>query len=348
MVKAGYNYADDHDACGVGFLAQLGGRGSHELVERALEALARLAHRGGVDADGRSGDGAGLLTAIPRGFIRQCAREEGIHLPKWFGLGMAFITSDQPPVEDTLASAADQAGIRYLGSRVVPVDSSIIGPRSLLSLPIIRQFFFAPGAAGEDFEAHLFQLRKLLESTAPDVYFCSLSSRTIVYKGLLTPQQLPIFYPDLAHPGYESAFAIFHQRYSTNTRPSWRLAQPFRFVAHNGEINTITANRRWLRAHEPELRREIGLPDECALLERGMSDSASFDNSFEIQLRQGRSPAEAVCRLVPPAWERDDSMPTALRRLYEANAGEQEPWDGPAALIFSDGQTVGAKLDRNG
>src|SRR5215469_11341202 len=348
MAKTGYNYADDHDACGVGFLAQLGLPGSHELVERALEALARLAHRGGVDADGRSGDGAGLLTAIPQGFIRQCAREEGIHLPKWFGLGMAFITSDQPPVEDTLASAADQAGIRYLGSRVVPVDSSIIGPRSLLSLPIIRQFFFAPGAAGEDFEAHLFQLRKLLESTAPDVYFCSLSSRTIVYKGLLTPQQLPIFYPDLAHTGYESSFAIFHQRYSTNTRPSWRLAQPFRFVAHNGEINTITANRRWLRAHEPELRREIGLPDECALLERGMSDSASFDNSFEIQLRQGRSPAEAVCRLVPPAWERDDSMPTALRRLYEANAGEQEPWDGPAALIFSDGQTVGAKLDRNG
>src|SRR5215471_4910433 len=348
MAKTGYKYADDHDACGVGFLAQLGGPGSHELVERALEALARLAHRGGVDADGRSGDGAGLLTAIPQDFIRQCAREEGIHLPKWFGLGMAFITSDQPPAEDTLASAADQAGIRYLGSRVVPVDSSIIGPRSLLSLPIIRQFFFAPGAAGEDFEDHLFQLRKLLESTAPGVYFCSLSSRTIVYKGLLTPQQLPIFYPDLAHPSYESSFAIFHQRYSTNTRPSWRLAQPFRFVAHNGEINTITANRRWLRAHEPEMRREIGLPDECALLERGMSDSASFDNSFEIQLRQGRSPAEAVCRLVPPAWERDDSMPTALRRFYEANAGEQEPWDGPAALIFSDGQTVGAKLDRNG
>src|SRR5215469_13253983 len=348
MAKTGYNYADDHDACGVGFLAQLGLPGSHELVERALEALARLAHRGGVDADGRSGDGAGLLTAIPQGFIRQCAREEGIHLPKWFGLGMAFIKSDQPPAEDTLASAAGQAGTRYLGSRVVPVDSSIIGPRSLLSLPIIRQFFFAPGAAGGDFEAHLFQLRKLLENMAPDVYFCSLSSRTIVYKGLLTPQQLPIFYPDLAHTGYESSFAIFHQRYSTNTRPSWRLAQPFRFVAHNGEINTITANRRWLRAHEPELRREIGLPDECALLERGMSDSASFDNSLEIQLRQGRSPAEAVSRLVPPAWERDDSMPTALRRFYEANAGEQEPWDGPAALIFSDGQTVGAKLDRNG
>src|SRR5215472_10586175 len=140
MVKAGYNYADDHDACGVGFLAQLGGRGSHELVERALEALARLAHRGGVDADGRSGDGAGLLTSIPRGFIRQRAREEGIHLPQRFGLGMAFITSDEPPRDQILSAAAEQAGIRYLGCREVPVDSSIIGPRSLLSLPLIRQF----------------------------------------------------------------------------------------------------------------------------------------------------------------------------------------------------------------
>jgi glutamate synthase (ferredoxin) len=348
MAETRYKFADDHDACGVGFIAQLGGPGSHELVERALEALARLAHRGGVDADGRSGDGAGLLTAIPDRFIRQRAQESGIRLPDVFGVGMAFIDAGELPSQAVLAGTAAGAGIRYLGYRSVPLDRSIIGPRSLQSLPTIQQLFFAPADGKQDFEWQLFVLRKLLESAAPSIYFCSLSSRTIVYKGLLTPQQLPVFYPDIADPGYESSFAIFHQRYSTNTRPSWRLAQPFRFVAHNGEINTISANRRWLRAREPELRRALGLPGESALLESGMSDSASFDNSFEIQLRRGRAPAEAISRLVPPAWEHDNVMPAAVRHFYAVNAREQEPWDGPAALIFSDGQVVGAKLDRNG
>jgi len=188
----------------------------------------------------------------------------------------------------------------------------------------------------------------LLERIAPGLYFCSLSSKTIVYKGLLTPEQLAAFYHDLADPAFETSYAIFHQRYSTNTQPSWRLAQPFRMVAHNGEINTITANRRWLRAREPELCRALGLPDESALLECGMSDSASLDNSLEIELRMGRTAVESISRLVPPAWEHDSSLPDNLRNFYAASAREQEPWDGPAALIFSDGQVVGAKLDRNG
>ena len=347
MEETRYKFSADHDACGVGFLAQLGGPGSHELVERALEALVRLAHRGGVDADGRSGDGAGLLTAIPDRFLRRGAGEAGIRLPEVFGVGMAFLAGEHPS-DQILASASAQVGIRYLGWREVPVDISIIGPRSLQSLPAIRQFFFAPAAAAQEFESRLFLLRKFLETSTPGVYFCSLSSRTIVYKGLLTPQQLAAFFQDLRDPGYESSFAIFHQRYSTNTRPSWRLAQPFRFVAHNGEINTISANRRWLQAREPELRSALGLPPEAALLEAGMSDSASFDNSFELELRRGNTAAEAISRLVPPAWEHDEALPSNLRAFYQLNARTQEPWDGPAALIFSDGQVVGAKLDRNG
>ncbi len=349
MPESRQNFASDHDACGVGFLAQLGGPESHELVERALTALSRLTHRGGVDADGRSGDGAGLLTAIPECFMRKAAWAVGVHLPELFGVGMAFLPRNGCELPTApIAAAATQAGIRYLGNRAVPTDSSVIGPRSLDSLPDIRQLFFAPVDEGSDFESQLFHLRKLLEIAQPELYFCSLSSRTIVYKGLLTPQQLPIFYPDLADRTFESSFALFHQRYSTNTQPSWGLAQPFRFVAHNGEINTISANRRWMHAREWRWRGELGLPDEAVLLQRGMSDSASFDNAFELELRRGGTLPQTISRLVPPAWEHDYSLPSALRYFYEGSAREQEPWDGPAALVFSDGHLVGAKLDRNG
>ena len=200
-----------------------------------------------------------------------------------------------------------------------------------------------------DLESALFRCRKQVESTAPGgTYFCSLSSRTVVYKGLLTPEQLPAFYPDLAHPEFASPFAIFHQRYSTNTNPSWSLAQPFRFVAHNGEINTISANRRWLRAKEVFLRQALGLPATVRLLEERVSDSATFDNGLEILLRRGYNPAAAMCSMVPAGHESDSNIDSELLFFQEAHAREQEPWDGPAALIFTDGFSVGAKLDRNG
>ncbi|HET7208751.1 MAG TPA: glutamate synthase large subunit, partial [Terriglobales bacterium] len=339
----------DHDACGVGFVTQLGRLASHEIVQRALTALARLAHRGGVDADGRSGDGAGLLTAIPHAFLRERAQQTGIDLPKTFGVGMAFLPRHELlDVDTSIAAAAKQAEINYLGRRSVPIDSSIIGPRSLDSLPDIQQFFFTSGEHSSSLDARLFLFRKLLETSAPSVYFCSLSTRTIVYKGLLTPQQLGAFYQDLSDPEFASPFAIFHQRYSTNTRPSWSLAQPFRFLAHNGEINTISANRRWLRAKQTRVRAQLGLPPDSVLLQPRMSDSASLDNAFEIQLRLGSTLPEAISRLVPEAWENNASITSELRDFYEANAREQEPWDGPAALIFTDGEMVGAKLDRNG
>ena len=340
----------DHDACGVGFVAQLGSPGSREVVERALEALRRLGHRGGLDADGRSGDGAGLLTPIPDKFIRSCAGEAGIELPSVYALGMVFLPrEEETAARELIAALATAHGLRLLGWRAVPTDPSIVGPRALETLPVIRQCFFAVVKETADLEADLFRLRKQVESVVPSgTYFCSLSSRTVVYKGLLTPEQLPAFYSDLTNQDFVSPFAIFHQRYSTNTNPSWSLAQPFRFVAHNGEINTISANRRWLRAKASTLRKTLGLPAAVRLLEQKVSDSATFDNGLEIFLRRGYNPAAAMWRMVPPARERDSSVHPDFESFLDAHAREQEPWDGPAALIFTDGFSVGAKLDRNG
>jgi glutamate synthase (NADPH/NADH) large chain len=343
-------YSPDHDACGVGFVTQLGRKPSHQLVERALEALLRLAHRGGVDADGRSGDGSGLLLAIPDRFFRDRAREAGIRLPERFGLGMALLASDaESSLRGLIEGLAHKSGLRCLGWRMVPTDPSIVGPRALETLPRMRQCFFGAVEPAGDLETLLFRLRKQVEAAASrDIYFCSLSSRTVVYKGLLTPDQLPAFYADLSDPGFETSFALFHQRYSTNTQPSWSLAQPFRFVAHNGEINTISANRRWLHAKASDLNERLELPQPVPLLEERVSDSASFDNGVELLLRRGYSPASAMLAMVPPAWETNPLLPPDLRRYLESQAPLQEPWDGPAAMVFSDGVTVGAKLDRNG
>src|SRR6266446_1867273 len=352
-------FSADHDACGVGFIAQLGGPASHALVERGLGALARLAHRGGVDADGRSGDGAGLLVGIPKTFFRRAARADGIELPGEFAVGMVFL---QPGHEsfaaDAIRAAVAKFDLSFVGWRRVPTDPSILGPRSRDSLPVVRQCFIAPRSnsselkssrlESSDFELRLFRLRQELETVSGSGYYCSLSSRTVVYKGLLTPEQLAPFYLDLSDPEFASAFVVFHQRYSTNTQPSWSLAQPFRFVAHNGEINTISSNRRWFQARGATLRRELGLPDNSSLLQPGMSDSASFDNALEALVRSGSSIAESALRLVPPAWEHDEHLDPALRQFLANSAPQQEPWDGPAALIFTDGNFIGAKLDRNG
>ncbi|HKM90853.1 MAG TPA: glutamate synthase large subunit [Candidatus Acidoferrales bacterium] len=340
----------DHDACGVGFVAQLGSSGCREVVDRALTALLRLSHRGGVDADGLSGDGAGLLTPIPTEFFRNCAAESGIALPSTFGLGMAFLSPQDPGAAcQAVQSAARRAGLQLLGWRAVPTNPSVLGPRAAATLPVIRQFFFAPPRAGGSFERSLILLRKRIEAEAPcGTYFCSLSSRTVVYKGLLAPWQLAAFYSDLASPGFTAPFAIFHQRYSTNTRPTWTLAQPFRCAAHNGEINTIVSNRRWTRAREGALRKHLRVGPWFRALEDDVSDSASFDNALEIALLQGESLASAMLRLVPPAWESDPEVPPSLRSFLEAAAAGQEPWDGPASLAFTDGHLIGAKLDRNG
>src|SRR5258708_4423861 len=251
----------DHDSCGTGFVTKLGKPATHEVIERALLALRRLAHRGASDADGSSGDGAGMMTALPEEFFRRCAGELGLTLPACFGVGMLFLpTGNHLQLRHTIEEMCSNAGLRFLGWRAVPTDSSTLGPQAAESAPSVWQCFLALAgeASDEDLESLLFLFRKRAEAELdPDAYFCSLSSRTIVYKGLLTPGQLSEFYPDLACPDFASTFAIFHQRFSTNTRPAWRLAQPFRFLAHNGEINTVVGNRRWLQAREAEIRTRL-------------------------------------------------------------------------------------------
>jgi glutamate synthase domain-containing protein 2/glutamate synthase domain-containing protein 1/glutamate synthase domain-containing protein 3 len=343
----------DHDACGTGFVARLGAAPSHDIIQFALTALERLTHRGGVDADGASGDGAGLLTSLPIPFFRARAQEEGIELPEMFAVGFAFIPSSAVrEARAAIEGAADTERLRVIGWRRVPVNTDSLGRRALETMPEIWQFFvepFHPSRRAQRFEWRLSLLRKRAESLLPPrCYICSLSSQTVVYKGLLTPWQFPQFYEDLRDPSFATTFAVFHQRYSTNTQPSWHLAQPFRYVAHNGEINTIVSNRRWLRAKSSKIRARLTVGPWFPLLEENVSDSASFDNAFELRLLQGLSSEEAMLAMVPPAFEKDPLLSRDVRGALTALSQRIEPWDGPAALVFSDGQFVGAKLDRNG
>jgi glutamate synthase domain-containing protein 2/glutamate synthase domain-containing protein 1/glutamate synthase domain-containing protein 3 len=343
----------DHDACGTGFVARLAGPPGHDIIDYALTALERLTHRGGVDADGASGDGAGLLISLPHPFFRARALEQGIALPEIFGLGFAFLPKAvAAEARAAIEAAADVERLRILGWRCVPVNPESLGRRALETLPEIWQFYVAPFHAARGvarFEWRLALLRKRAESQLPErCYLCSLSSRTVVYKGLLTPWQFPQFYEDLRDTAFTASFAIFHQRYSTNTQPSWNLAQPFRYVAHNGEINTILSNRRWLRAKEGSIRAHLTVGSWFRLLEENVSDSASFDNAFELRLLQEFAPEAAMLSMVPPAFEKDPFFSRDVRAALASFSQESEPWDGPAALVFSDGQLVGAKLDRNG
>jgi len=343
----------DHDACGTGFVARLGGPAGYEIVQHALTALERLTHRGGVDADGASGDGAGLLTSLPQAFFRARAREQSIELPGLFGLGFAFFApGSTADARSALEAAAETERLRILGWRRVPTDTNSLGRRALETMPEIWQFFvepFHPARGTSRFEWRLALLRKRAETLLPPrCYICSLSSQTVVYKGLLTPWQFPQFYEDLRDTSFATTFAIFHQRYSTNTQPSWDLAQPFRHVAHNGEINTIVSNRRWLRAKDRELRSRLTVGSWFRILEENVSDSASFDNGFELKLLEGFSADEAMLAMVPPAYEKDPLLSRDVRAALTSLSQHSEPWDGPAALVFSDGQFVGAKLDRNG
>ena len=343
----------DHDACGTGFIARLGGAPNHDIIEHALTALERLTHRGGVDADGASGDGAGLLTSIPEAFFRARAQEQGIALPEVFGLGFAFFPrGSAAEARAAVETAADVERLRVLGWRRVPVNTNSLGRLALETMQETWQFFvepFHPARGTTRFEWRLALLRKRAESLLPErCYICSLSSQTVVYKGLLTPWQFPQFYEDLRDPAFATTFAIFHQRYSTNTQPSWHLAQPFRYVAHNGEINTIVSNRRWLRAKEREIRVRLRAGPWLRLLEENVSDSASFDNGFELKLLEGFAADAAMLSMVPPAFENDPLLSRDVRAALASLSQHGEPWDGPAALVFSDGQLVGAKLDRNG
>ncbi len=357
-----YDPRFDHDSCGVGFVATTSGR-SHIVLALALRAVANLTHRGAVSADGKTGDGAGVLTQIPYGLFAPELHRLGARITRHTDLavGMCFLPQEagaQARSRAIIEAAIIGEGLVLFGWRKVPVATSALGHEAARTRPQIEQVLVGrPDRLGSvEFERSLYLARKSVErrwreEEIRDAYIPSFSHQTVVYKGLFTAPQLPRFYPDLEDPQFETALAVFHQRYSTNTFPSWSLAQPFRFLAHNGEINTLWGNVNWTRAREADLRARCWRErarDLRPVIQPGGSDSAMLDNVLELVVHSGRDLLHAMMLLVPEAWENVQDMPEDVRAFYEFHAGLSEPWDGPAALAFSDGRFAAAALDRNG
>ncbi|WP_228926669.1 glutamate synthase large subunit [Streptomyces sp. DH7] len=347
-----YDPRNEHDACGVGFVATLTGVASHELVEQALTVLRNLEHRGATGSEPDSGDGAGILCQVPDAFLRA---ETPFDLPEAgsYAVGIAFLPAvGSTEAVRTIEEIAAQEGLKVLGWRDVPVAPALLGNGARATMPTFRQVFVADGeSTGIVLDRKAFVLRKRAEREA-GVYFPSLSARTIVYKGMLTTGQLEPFFPDLSDRRFASTVALVHSRFSTNTFPSWPLAHPYRFVAHNGEINTVKGNRNWMKARESQLASELfgqaQLDRIFPVCTPDASDSASFDEVLELLHLGGRSLPHSVLMMVPEAWENHDSMDPARRAFYQYHATMMEPWDGPACVTFTDGVQVGAVLDRNG
>ncbi|MGH9091016.1 MAG: glutamate synthase large subunit [Acidimicrobiales bacterium] len=351
-----YDPAFEHDACGVGMVADLHGRPSHRIVEQGLTVLERLAHRGASGAEVDTGDGSGILVQVPH---RLLAAESGLDLPGpgRYATGLAFLPrdgDDAAKARAQVAAIAGEEGLAVLGWREVPHDEGSLGETARRAKPRIEQ----PFLARHDDHHHplaldrlAFVVRKRVEHALDGVYFPSLSARTMVYKGMLTSHQLRAFYPELQDERLESGLALVHSRFSTNTFPSWPLAHPYRYLAHNGEINTLAGNRNWMRAREALLRTDL-IPGDLAraypICTPGASDSASFDEVLELLHLGGRSLPHAVLMMIPEAWENHAGMDPARRAFYRYHASLMEPWDGPAAVAFTDGTVIGAVLDRNG
>ncbi|GAB3387768.1 glutamate synthase large subunit [Humibacter soli] len=354
-----YDPRDERDACGLAMVATLRGTAGHDIIVGALDALRHLEHRGAVGSDAGTGDGAGILTQIPDAFLRAVA---DFTLPGAgrYAVGNAFLPlhpDERAAVKTAIENIATEEGLVVLGWREVPVRPDEIGTLARDAMPAIEQLYVGSARSTEEgaplagiaLDRLTFRLRKRVEREL-DVYFASLSSRTLVYKGMVTTLQLEPFYPDLSDERFASKLALVHSRYSTNTFPSWPLAQPFRMIAHNGEINTVQGNRNWMRARQSQLASEsLGdLKPLFPIVTPGASDSASFDEVVELLTLSGRSLPHAVMMMVPEAWEKQTEIDPARRAFYEYHSMLMEPWDGPAALVFTDGSLVGATLDRNG
>ena len=359
-VEAGglYDASFEHDACGVGFVADLSGQPRHDTVAKALTVLRNLEHRGAQGSDPDTGDGAGILTQIPDAFFRAVCGFE-LPAPGSYAAGMVFLPADDQAARDAamvVERLAAEEGLTTLGWRDVPHDPEHCGRGARDVLPALRQVFVAAnGESGMALDRRAYCLRKRVEHET-DCYVVTLSSRTIGYKGMLTAPQLEPFYPDLADPRYVSALALVHSRFSTNTFPSWPLAHPYRYIAHNGEINTVRGNRNWMRAREAMLASDLfprsadgrGMERLLPILDETGSDSASFDECLELLHLGGRSLPHAMLMMIPEPWENHDEMDPARRAFYRFHSTLMEPWDGPACVAFTDGTVIGAVLDRNG
>ncbi|CAG9462979.1 unnamed protein product [Pedinophyceae sp. YPF-701] len=363
-----FNPENDRDACGVGFIAHMDRKPHRSCVTQALEMLVRMSHRGACGCEEATGDGAGIMLSIDHEFFSTLAKEGlGIDLPEQgkYAVGMVYLPKDaqeaataQRVIDETLTSR----GMDVLGWRDVPVDGSMLGKSALDVEPTIKQLYVAIPNAETTVERDLYVARKMAEGRLrsehgwgeDDVYFCSLSSRTIVYKGQLTPQQVSEYYADLRRPDCKAYLALVHSRFSTNTFPNWSRSQPFRMMGHNGEINTLRGNKNWMRAREGNMRpSSLHLSDDelkqiLPIVPPETSDSGSYDTVLELLVRSGRTPAEAMMLMIPEAWQRNENMDQARRDYYRFMSAVMEPWDGPALVTFTDGRTIGATLDRNG
>ncbi|MEZ9068387.1 glutamate synthase large subunit [Vibrio atlanticus] len=353
-----YDPSLEKDNCGFGLIAQMEGQPSHKLVRTAISALDRMTHRGGIAADGKTGDGCGLLLQKPDSYLRIIAEENNFKLGKQYAVGMIFFSQDPSKAQsaqDIVNKELAQETLTVAGWRVVPTNTDVLGPIAKDSVPNIQQVFIsAPAGWRErDIERRLYIARRRIEKQITedkDFYICSLSTQVMVYKGLCMPADLPRFYLDLADLRMESAICLFHQRFSTNTQPRWPLAQPFRYLAHNGEINTIEGNRQWAKARAYKFSSPL-LPDlqtAAPFVNETGSDSSSLDNMLDLFLAGGMDVFRAMRMLVPPAWQNHPDMDPELRAFYDFNSKHMEPWDGPAGIVLSDGRYAACNLDRNG
>ena len=353
-----YTPGDFKDNCGFGLLAHLEGQPSHELLTTAIESLTCMTHRGGIAADGKTGDGCGLLLQKPDSFLRAVTQEAGITLPAQYAVGMLFMDLDQAIFEKQKAAveqAIQDQGLTVLGWRTVPTSNDCLGPMAIDCLPRFEQIFVAPAEELDEQQlaVKLFYARRFAEKALadhPDFYVASLSDKVLSYKGLMMPVDLPNFYLDLGDERLETAICVFHQRFSTNTMPRWPLAQPFRMLAHNGEINTIQGNRNWANARASQFNTELlpNLQDLTPIVNTTGSDSSSMDNMLELLATGGMNLFRAVRMMIPPAWQNVETMDADLRAFYEYNSMHMEPWDGPAGLVITDGRYAVCGLDRNG
>ncbi|MCR4337039.1 MAG: glutamate synthase-related protein, partial [Candidatus Omnitrophica bacterium] len=361
-----YNPAFEHDACGVGFIVNLKGKKSHDIVRNAIAILENLSHRGACGCDPETGDGAGILIQVPDAFLRKECTKLRIDLPSegQYGVGLVFLPTnpeDRNIIEQWTEHLIHEEGQRFLGWRNVPHHPQNVGRVARSAMPEFKQLFIGIGkdTLSSDFERKLYVIRKrlynkVMASTLSQksyYYFCSLSNKTLVYKGQLMAEQVDKFFPDLADPTLVSAIGMIHSRYSTNTFPSWALAHPYRMIAHNGEINTLRGNINWMRARELQFASEVfgeDLQKTFPVVVPHGSDSAVFDNVLELLVLSGRSLPHAIMMMIPEAWTGHESMPQEKKDFYEYHSCLMEPWDGPASITFTDGRYVGAILDRNG
>ncbi len=362
-----YDPQNEHDACGVGFICNLHGKKSHDIIHHALEILVRLTHRGACGCDPLTGDGAGILLQIPHNFYKREAMKLGIDLPaaKKYGTGLVFLPKDeaqQAACKQILEEAVLAEGQTLLGWRKMPTNNANIGRTAKASEPDIWQIFIGRGKNATDertFDRQLYIIRKVAEnrifksdlSARNDFYIPTLTCRIIIYKGLLLPEQMEEYYPDLLDPEFESALALVHQRYSTNTFPAWKLAQPFHVLCHNGEINTVKGNCNWMNARQGLFKSELfgeGIEKIFPIIQPGLSDSACLDQAVELLYHTGRSLPHVMMMLIPEAWQNHKTMSPEKKAFYEYHSTLMEPWDGPASIPFTDGTCLGAILDRNG